>query len=162
MTTPADVKDSQRSAPVAVFTRRLSSTRRGARLARLLAAEALTAWGYSRDSELAIATAQIVAELAANAVTHGHVPGRDVEVQLALDGRVLRIAVSDARGEQRPQASRAPADSDSGRGLPLVAALASRWGTDPRAHVGKTVWAELQLPEDGVETAIQQSKSVVR
>ncbi|MFI8182460.1 ATP-binding protein [Actinacidiphila glaucinigra] len=106
---------------------------------RLLAVEALVAWAWARDSELARATAQIVAELAANAVTHGRVPGRDIEVRLALDGHVLRSAVSDAQGEQRPQASRAAADSDSGRGLLLLAALASRRGTDPRPHVGKTV-----------------------
>ncbi|MDX3097733.1 ATP-binding protein [Streptomyces sp. ME19-03-3] len=146
MTASADATDPQPTAAAAVFTQGLSSTRRGARLARLLAVEALATWGYARDSELALAAAQVVAELAANAVTHGRVPGRDVEVRLALDDRVLRIAVSDARGERPPQAGRAAADSDSGRGLLLVATLASRWGTDPRPHVGKTVWAELDVP----------------
>lgn len=146
MTASTDAMDSQPPATEAVFTQCLSSTRRGARLARLLAVEALAAWGWARDSELALATAQIVAELASNAATHGRVPGRDFEVRLAVDGHVLRIAVSDTRSERPPQAGRAPTDSGSGRGLLLVAALASRWGTDPRPHVGKTVWAELDLP----------------
>ncbi|MFF3561384.1 ATP-binding protein, partial [Streptomyces sp. NPDC002574] len=112
-----------------MFTQRLSSTRRGVRLARLLAVEALVAWGYARDSELTLAAAQIVPELAANAATHGRVPGRDIEVRLTLDGRVLRIAVCDARGDRLPQPGRTPACADTGRGLLLVAALASRWGT---------------------------------
>ncbi|WP_349239636.1 hypothetical protein [Streptomyces sp. CC208A] len=50
---------------VRVFAQQLSSTRRGARLARLLVAERLTAWQVSPSvSERAV---QITAELAANA-----------------------------------------------------------------------------------------------
>jgi anti-sigma regulatory factor (Ser/Thr protein kinase) len=65
-----------------VFTQRFSSTARGARLARLLAVERLNAWGFPYGSDLSASTAQIVAELAANAVTHGHVPGRDFEMRI--------------------------------------------------------------------------------
>ncbi len=50
----------------------LSPTPRGARLARLLAAEQLRSWGLPLSP-----AEQIVAELAANAATHGRVPGRD-------------------------------------------------------------------------------------
>jgi len=48
------------------FTVLLSPTPRGARLARLLATEQLRTWGLPLDR-----AAQIVAELAANAATHG-------------------------------------------------------------------------------------------
>ncbi|WP_189327549.1 ATP-binding protein, partial [Streptomyces flaveus] len=34
-------------------------------------------------------------------------------------------------------------DDESGRGLLLIAALADRWGTEPYAPSGKTVWAEV-------------------
>lgn len=45
------------------------------------------------------AAEQVVAELAANAVLHGRVPGRDFRLRLTLrtDG-ALRIEVTDARG----------------------------------------------------------------
>ncbi|MEU1002328.1 ATP-binding protein [Streptomyces tibetensis] len=126
------------------FAQRLSSTRRGARLARLLAVERLTAWDIS---PLVIERAEhVVAELAANAALHGRVQGRDFLLALALDDAAgtLRIAVSDMRGERRPAIppERGP-NHESGRGLLLVDALADRWGTEPFPPSGKTVWALL-------------------
>ncbi len=94
--------------------------------------------------------ALLVAELAANAVTHGRVPGRDFELTVKLLGRTLRVEVSDARGERRPPdpgASRpVPRPlAEKGRGLLQVEALADRWDVLDRAPVGKTVFAELDL-----------------
>ncbi|MFJ8077215.1 ATP-binding protein [Streptomyces sp. NPDC096176] len=135
---------------VRVFTQRFSSTPRGARLARHLAVHQLDRWGLPHGSELSDAAALIVAELTANAVTHGRVPGRDFELTLTrAPGAVLRIEVSDTRGERRPPtpgtlAAPGPAE-DSGRGLLLVEALASRWCVYDRVPVGKTVRAELDL-----------------
>lgn len=126
------------------FAQRLSSTRRGARLARLLAVGQLRSWPVSPAvTDLA---EQIVAELAANAAIHGRVHGRDFRLALTLDEArgTLRIEVADTRGEKLPSLGPAPSpDSESGRGLALVAVLADRWGTQPRHPVGKTVWAEL-------------------
>ncbi|WP_245689672.1 hypothetical protein [Streptomyces chattanoogensis] len=82
----------------------LSSTRRGARLARLLA------------------------ELAANAAQHGCVRGRDFRLALAYapgsgaGPGMLRIEVTDARGERWPapvSGTITATDSESGRGLLL-------------------------------------------
>ncbi|MEU2154692.1 ATP-binding protein [Streptomyces sp. NPDC019396] len=127
------------------FTQRLSSTRRGARLARHLAVHRIDAWGIPYGSELSETAALIVAELAANAVTHGRVVGRDFELSLLLGSGVLRIEVSDTRGERAPAMAGQPAaDAETGRGLLLVDALASDWGTTQRV-IGKTVWAELPL-----------------
>ncbi|MDT9689817.1 ATP-binding protein [Streptomyces sp. P9(2023)] len=134
---------------VRAFTQRLSSTRRGARLARLLVAERLTAWEVSPG--VAERTEQIVAELAANAILHGRVQGRDFQVAVSFTPvtGALRLAVTDARGERLPvvrtdsEASRP--DGESGRGLLLVAALADRWGAEPYPPSGKTVWAEIGL-----------------
>jgi anti-sigma regulatory factor (Ser/Thr protein kinase) len=133
------------SLPTAEFTQRFSATRRGARLARHLALHQLDAWGIPYGSDVSDSTAVIVAELAANAVTHGRVPGRDFELRLTLAPTTLRIEVSDPRGEREPEPGPLAVDSETGRGLLLVEALATTWGTKDRV-IGKTVWAELALP----------------
>lgn len=100
-------------------------------------------------SEASDNAALIVAELAANAVTHGRVPGRDFELRLTRTPATLRIEVSDTRGECRPPGPgdvHPPAALDgAGRGLMLVDALADRWSVLDRVPVGKTVRAELDL-----------------
>ncbi|MFC7817754.1 ATP-binding protein [Streptomyces sp. NPDC057367] len=130
-----------------VFAQRFSSTPRGARLARHLALHRLDAWGVPYGSAVSDTAALLVAELAANAVTHGRVPGRDIEVRLRLDVYTLRIDVSDSRGERRPGMSESTVapEAERGRGLLLVDALADRWGVFDRVPVGKTVRAELDL-----------------
>jgi anti-sigma regulatory factor (Ser/Thr protein kinase) len=132
-----------------VFTQRFSSTPRGARLARHLAVHRLDAWGIPYGSAVSETAALLVAELTANAVTHGCVPGRDIEVVLRLDAHTLVIDVSDTRGERRPPAPETVAAADpaaeGGRGLLLVTALAKRWTVLDRVPVGKTVRAELDL-----------------
>ncbi|MFC7791209.1 ATP-binding protein [Streptomyces cinereoruber] len=131
---------------VRVFAQRFSSTPRGARLARRLAVLQLDRWGVPYDSETSETAALLVAELAANAVTHGRVPGRDCELTLSYTpGRVLRIDVSDTRGERRPAPAEQESLDEGGRGLLLVGALASRWAVLDRVPVGKTVRAELDL-----------------
>ncbi|MGW3557225.1 ATP-binding protein [Streptomyces sp. NPDC000963] len=131
---------------VRVFAQRFSSTPRGARLARRLAVLQLDRWGVPYDSETSETAALLVAELAANAVTHGRVPGRDCELTLSYaPGRLLRIDVSDTRGERRPAPGERGSLDEGGRGLLLVGALASRWAVLDRVPVGKTVRAELDL-----------------
>lgn len=127
----------------------LSSTRRGARLARLLAVQQLDDWGIPPSVPAARAVASVTAELAANAVTHGRLPGRDFELRLLLLPAVVRIEVSDARPELPPPVKASapvPApDACSGRGLLLVEALADRWGWLRRDALVKTVWAEVAV-----------------
>ncbi|MDH6626392.1 anti-sigma regulatory factor (Ser/Thr protein kinase) [Streptomyces sp. LBL] len=159
-----------------MFTQRFSSTPLGARLARHLALYRMHRWGYPYGSAVSDTVALIVAELTANAVTHGRVPGRDFELQLTLRGGeeasyaglgpgprtdiddepasqlapILRIDVSDTRGECRPPRPGEVAVPDAlaveGRGLLLVDTLADRWEVLDRVPVGKTVRAELNLP----------------
>ncbi|MFJ6419651.1 ATP-binding protein [Streptomyces hydrogenans] len=134
----------QLAAAVHTFSQLISSTRRGARLARLLTMTELYFWGVPQD--VTERAQQVVAELAANAVLHGRVPGRDFRLGLRLEAGtgVLRIEVTDARGERLPAAVPS-GGGDGGRGLPLVAALADRWGVSPAPPGGKTVWAVLEL-----------------
>ncbi|MEU1087473.1 ATP-binding protein [Streptomyces sp. NPDC005576] len=140
----------QAPTPAAGFVQRFSSTPRGARLARRLVLHQLATWGVPYGSEASDTAAQLVAELAANAATHGRVSGRDFEVTAEILDGTLRLAVSDARGEARPPAPGAPRPAmrplaESGRGMILVEALADRWDVLDRPSVGKTVVAELDL-----------------
>ncbi len=138
------------SGAVSVFTQRFSSTRLGARLARHLTLHELERWGFPFGTGVSDAAALLVAELAANAVTHGRVPGRDFELRLVLACGALRVEVSDVRGECRPpkpgELAAPTAESETGRGLLLVATLADRWEVLDRVPIGKTIAAELDLP----------------
>ncbi|MFD4952829.1 ATP-binding protein [Streptomyces sp. NPDC058451] len=122
------------------FSVLLSSTPRGARLARLLAADQLHAWELPAE-----AASHVVAELAANAATHGRLPGRSFRLTLYVVGSTLRIEVTDTRGDRRPKLQEPDADAESGRGLLLVDALADRWGVAEERFPRKTIWAELRL-----------------
>ncbi|MGW6703718.1 ATP-binding protein [Streptomyces sp. NPDC054956] len=128
------------------FRQLLSATPRGARLARRLAGVQLAAWGIPHGCALAEDVELVVGELAANAVLHGRVPGRDFEVRLGYDGLRVRVEVSDARGDGEPPEAEAAVDpwsAEGGRGLVLVRAVAREWGVGPRGPgvPGKTVWA---------------------
>lgn len=104
-------------------------------------------WGHPPESDVSCAVALVVGELAANAVQHGRVPGRDFGLRLGLDeaAGLVRIEVADAAATKRPPAATPSSypDGESGRGLLLVDVLAVRWGSTPRHPVGKTVWAEV-------------------
>ncbi|MFE2879783.1 ATP-binding protein [Streptomyces roseus] len=119
---------------LADFHVQLSATPRGARLGRMLAIEQLRSWGMPLE-----APGQIIAELSANAITHGRVPGRDFRLTLTLTPETLLIEVSDTRGDRMPEIR------DTGRGLVLVEALADRWGVREGPVPSKVVWAELSL-----------------
>jgi anti-sigma regulatory factor (Ser/Thr protein kinase) len=132
---------------VRTFTQRLSATRRGARLARRFASQQLDAWGIPSGSDASDAVALVVAELAANAVLHGRVPGRDFELRLVhVPARgLVRVEVSDTHPGQPSTCKPEPPAGDAvhGRGLVLVAATAVRWGVCQRHGPGKAVWAEV-------------------
>ncbi|MEU6887493.1 ATP-binding protein [Streptomyces viridosporus] len=141
-TAPAD--DSSRT-----FEMRFTSTPRGARLARRLAAHRLDTWGIPYGTGPHEEIVLVLGELTANAVRHGHVPGRDFHLLLHVCAltRTARIEVTDTRTERTPPDPaklHAPGAEDTGgRGLLLVAGLATRWGWYLRSDgPGKTVWAE--------------------
>ncbi|MFE5031147.1 ATP-binding protein [Streptomyces sp. NPDC056683] len=127
------------------FTLRFSATPHGARLARRLGSHQMDVWGRPHGSPAhdTVETVElIVAEPAANAVSHGRVPGHDAELRLSLEAGQVRVEVSDTRGDRLPVARDAGGCEERGRGLLLVASLAKVWGTTPRPGApGKTVWA---------------------
>ncbi|NEA85153.1 ATP-binding protein [Streptomyces sp. SID7958] len=129
-------------------TAQCTSSPQGAQLARRFAVRCMEAWGHPPVSDVSCAIALVVGELAANAVQHGRVPGRDFGLLLTLDevAGLVRVEVADAASAKQPPTSAPPPppEGESGRGLLLVEALAVRWGSAPRRPLGKTVWAEVR------------------
>jgi anti-sigma regulatory factor (Ser/Thr protein kinase) len=78
----------------------------------------------------------VLSELVTNAVLHAR---SEIELRLVYDD-VLRLEVCDA-SDTMPVPRGHASSTTTGRGLHLVAALASSWGYEPRG-AGKCVWAE--------------------
>lgn len=92
----------------------------------------------------------LTSELVANAVLHAGGPiGVDVELEPGPPARI-RIEVSDD-SPISPTVRDYGSGASTGRGLALVARLASRWGVDPVEPNGKAVWAELVEGADHAE-----------
>jgi len=119
---------------------------RSVTLARRRAARLVTEWGHSA---LAGDVALVVSELMSNALLHGSLRDRLIRVRITATGVVLRVEVSDPRGERLPSPCSVGDTDQFGRGLLLVGALCHHWGWEPRS-VGKTVYAEWVLGVDPV------------
>ncbi|MQY16029.1 hypothetical protein SRB5_62210 [Streptomyces sp. RB5] len=132
--------------PTRDFEMCFTSTPRGARLARLLAAQRLDSWGIPYDTPASTSATAVVAELASNAITHALVPGRDFRLRLLLLPNTIRIELTDTHPEWLPPTPSPAPLSESGRGLTLVAYHATRWGVTPCVPTGKMVWADCALP----------------
>ncbi|HEY6478711.1 MAG TPA: SpoIIE family protein phosphatase [Streptosporangiaceae bacterium] len=105
--------------------------------ARARAVRQLERWGLE---ELSFTTELLVSELVTNAIRHAHPP---IQLRMILD-TTLTCEVSDAT-VAAPRHRRADRYDEGGRGLMLVARLASRWGTRYTPD-GKTIWAQQRLP----------------
>jgi len=81
----------------------------------------------------------VVSELVTNAAEHGEPP---IRLRLSASSAGLRVEVADTSNIQ-PRVGPVDPSSPSGRGLQLVDALSSGWGTDPTPD-GKTVWAMVE------------------
>jgi anti-sigma regulatory factor (Ser/Thr protein kinase) len=80
----------------------------------------------------------LTSELVTNALLHA---GTDLTVHVETAGERIRIAVDDG-SDVAPRVGALDDVSCGGRGLPLVAALAQRWGWEALPH-GKRVWFEV-------------------
>ncbi|WP_445515635.1 ATP-binding protein [Streptomyces sp. NEAU-174] len=123
-------------------------------LRRAVKAE-LTAWGMSALAE----EAQLIAtELASNVIKH---VGQGSVATLVLDAgpSQLRMELHDKSGKE-PQHLHPACDEESGRGLQILGALSTTWGT-VRTTVGKAVWCELPLALDETRRRIQRVTTVM-
>ena len=104
-------------------------------VSRVRVRSALLRW----ELPLLVETAELlVSELATNALRYGKGP---IELQVLLLDDVVTFSVTDA-DPPLPRFRRSSYDDEGGRGLQLVATLASRWGARATS-TGKVVWCEL-------------------
>ncbi len=87
----------------------------------------------------------VASELTTNAILHsGAPPGSEIELRAELDADAIVIEVIDeGRSASTPRMRPHDSSTPGGFGLPVVAALARRWGSERRD--GMRVWAELAL-----------------
>jgi serine phosphatase RsbU (regulator of sigma subunit)/anti-sigma regulatory factor (Ser/Thr protein kinase) len=121
-------------------------------LARQFTRQALAGHPSSvvEDAEL------IVTELVTNVFLHGRHPAALRVLPLA-DG--VRIEVEDS-GKNMPVQMADNPEAMTGRGLGLIAALASTWGIDPSASGGKLIWAEVSEDADSTGTGTDHRMDV--
>jgi anti-sigma regulatory factor (Ser/Thr protein kinase) len=106
--------------------------------ARGFTSDTLRGW---QVPERTVETAElVVSELVGNAVEHG---GGSSELSLTRLADVIRVDVVDLDSNLPVVLSPEPVE-DRHRGLLIVSALSTRWGTD-RIGTGKSVWAELAI-----------------
>jgi MEDS: MEthanogen/methylotroph, DcmR Sensory domain/Histidine kinase-like ATPase domain len=114
------------------LTRTFPLGSRAPRDARHFVVAALRNWGHD---ELVESASLVTTELVTNAVMHAR---SDAVVTISSAGDTVRVSVRDY-SRARPTFSPATAPV-GGRGLRLIAALTSRWGTDIVSD-GKIVWS---------------------
>jgi len=122
-------------------------------IARHFVESVLSSW---RQPELAWTATLIVSELGANCALHART---EFTVRVSLESdHAVRLEVSD--GSLRlPRQRSFGLESTTGRGLRLVAELATDWGVESGSH-GKTLWVRLTqpsedvLPEDGADVDV--------
>lgn len=91
--------------------------------------------------------ALILSELVSNSVTHSR-SGRDggtlaIAVEMAPGPGDVHIKVRDAGGPHAPAQAEPGPDSEHGRGLAIVTALAAEWGTQT-SPAGRSTWCRLK------------------
>ncbi|MGW2426720.1 ATP-binding SpoIIE family protein phosphatase [Streptomyces sp. NPDC001709] len=109
--------------------------------ARAFASGVLTSWRFPVElHDLGVLAAS---ELVANSLQHGTPPMR---LRLRRTDRRLIIEVTDG-DDHLPRRRRAEPGDESGRGIAIVATIASTWGCRRTPGGGKAVWCEFVLPK---------------
>jgi serine phosphatase RsbU (regulator of sigma subunit)/anti-sigma regulatory factor (Ser/Thr protein kinase) len=110
--------------------------------ARAFAVGVLASWRFPVElRDLGVLAAS---ELVANSLQHGTPPMR---LRLRRTDRRLIIEVTDG-DDHLPRLRRAEPGDEAGRGISIVATIASAWGSRRTPGCGKAVWCEFALPDD--------------
>jgi anti-sigma regulatory factor (Ser/Thr protein kinase) len=91
------------------------------------------------DREVAETAELLVSELTANVIRHARTPFR-VEIESLPE--TVRVSIWDGQAVDLVISESTDPQSESGRGLRIVQALAKEWGAE-RTPEGKRVWFEL-------------------
>ncbi|GAA2267261.1 SpoIIE family protein phosphatase [Streptomyces amakusaensis] len=108
--------------------------------ARAFASGVMASWRFS--PELHDLGVLATSELVANSLQHGTPPMR---LRLRRTDRRLIIEVTDG-DDHLPRRRRAETEDEAGRGISIVATIASSWGSRRTPGGGKAVWCEFALP----------------
>ncbi|MEO3972956.1 ATP-binding SpoIIE family protein phosphatase [Streptomyces sp. CAU 1734] len=108
--------------------------------ARAFASGVLASWRFS--TELHDLGVLATSELVANSLQHGTPPMR---LRLRRTDRRLIIEVTDG-DDHLPRRRRAESEDEAGRGISILATIASSWGCRRTPGGGKAVWCEFALP----------------
>ncbi|WPW30250.1 serine/threonine-protein phosphatase [Streptomyces atratus] len=108
--------------------------------ARAFATGVLTSWRF--PVELCDLGVLAAGELVANSLKHGTPPMR---LGLRRTDRRLIIEVTDG-DDHLPRLRRADPADEAGRGISIVATIATSWGSRRTPGGGKAVWCEFTLP----------------
>ncbi|MGP3985054.1 ATP-binding SpoIIE family protein phosphatase [Streptomyces sp. KR80] len=108
--------------------------------ARAFASGVLASWRF--PAELRDLGVLATSELVANSLQHGTPPMR---LRLRRTDRRLIIEVTDG-DDHLPRRRRAEPVDEAGRGISIVATIASSWGSRRTPGGGKAVWCEFALP----------------
>ncbi len=108
--------------------------------ARAFATGVLASWRF--PVELRDLGVLAVSELVANSLQHGTPPMR---LRLRRTDRRLIVEVTDG-DDHLPRRRRADPADEAGRGIAIIATIASGWGSRRTLGGGKTVWCEFALP----------------
>jgi anti-sigma regulatory factor (Ser/Thr protein kinase) len=103
------------------------------RRARAFIAMTLHEWGCDRVEGVA---ALLVSEVVTNAVQHGQ---SNAVLSARYEAGRLEVRVQD-KSDSLPILGRVEPEGATGRGLILVNALSDRWGVEPLASGGKSVY----------------------
>ncbi|MFF3675797.1 SpoIIE family protein phosphatase [Streptomyces sp. NPDC002120] len=109
--------------------------------ARAFAQGVLASWRF--PVELCDLGVLAASELVANSLQHGTPPMR---LRLRRTDRRLIIEVTDG-DDHLPRRRRAEPGDETGRGISIVATIASSWGSRRTPGGGKAVWCEFALPD---------------
>ncbi|WP_329622151.1 SpoIIE family protein phosphatase [Streptomyces sp. NBC_01255] len=108
--------------------------------ARAFASGVLSSWRF--PVELRDLGVLATSELVANSLQHGTPPMR---LRLRRTDRRLIIEVTDG-DDHLPRRRRAESEDEAGRGISIIATIASSWGSRRTPGGGKAVWCEFALP----------------
>ncbi|MGW5782078.1 ATP-binding SpoIIE family protein phosphatase [Streptomyces sp. NPDC003863] len=109
--------------------------------ARAFASGVLSSWRF--PVELRDLGVLATSELVANSLQHGTPPMR---LRLRRTDRRLIIEVTDG-DDHLPRRRRAETEDEAGRGISIIATIASSWGSRRTPGGGKAVWCEFALPD---------------
>ncbi|NML53889.1 SpoIIE family protein phosphatase [Streptomyces sp. R302] len=107
--------------------------------ARAFASGVLSSWRF--PVELRDLGVLATSELVANSLQHGTPPMR---LRLRRTDRRLIIEVTDG-DDHLPRRRRAETEDEAGRGISIIATIASSWGSRRTPGGGKAVWCEFAL-----------------